>query len=170
MRVIAASLVIGAGCRDVTVACGMRLVWSHHRWTDTEVIVTFVADGPLQGNSGSGYYSFTVWLVTPEGRILATLESYDPGGDPFGGHTAGILDEEPEHGHPDWFSGVTNDIEGSVLEQRWSRSRLEAQLRGVGVDGLPEVLEWFATTGAGMHGPDALNPSNDGWFDRCPDN
>ena len=115
----------------------------------------------IAGDAGRDAASESLlWLVDGEGEVLATLGAYGP---VAWNTVAGILDEDQGmHGHPDSLPGVTLDIEGNTFEQRWPRSVLEQKFSLVGLDAIPEDLEWFVTTGAGMHGPE--------WFDRCPDN
>jgi hypothetical protein len=136
--------------------------------TDTDIVIrllfdtqTGLADAASQLTSFSMQDEYTVWLVDGEGEILATLGVYGPVG---WNTTMGVLDEDQgSHFHSDSLNlpGVTLNIEGDVFEQHWPRSVLDQQLGLSGVDAIPQDLEWFVTTGAGMHGPE--------WFDRCPD-
>jgi len=135
--------------------------------TDTDVVIRLqfdtqmgLADAASQLTSFSLQDEYTVWLVDGEGEVLATLGVYGP---VAWNTVAGMLDEDQGmHVHPDSLPGVTLNIEGNVFEQYWPRSVLEQQSSLVGAGAIPEDLEWFVTTGAGMHGPE--------WFDRCPDN
>ncbi len=135
--------------------------------TDTDVVInlrfdteTGLADAASQLTSFSLQDEYTVWLVNSEGEVLATLGVYGP---VAWNTVAGIRDEDQGmHGHADSLAGVTLNIEGDTLEQRWSRSVLQQQFALSELVAALENLEWFVTTGAGMHGPE--------WFDRCPDN
>jgi hypothetical protein len=129
--------------------------------TDTEVVITYRFETSTGINEGAASLiplqeNYSVWLVTPEGQVFATLESFHSGEWLY---IAGIHDEDVSfHSHPDWISGVTETVEGDRMVQRWSREKLETQLGG---EYTLENLEWFVTTGGGMGGPE--------WFDRCPD-
>jgi hypothetical protein len=159
--------VVGSPVGGPAVQDFLDLVEASVALTDTDIVVRLVfdtetglTDAASQLTSFSLQDQYTVWLVDGEGEVIATLEVFGP---VEWNTSMGVLDEDQGmHIHSDSLAGVTLDIEGNTFEQRWPRSVLEQKFSLVGLDAMPEDLEWFVTTGAGMGGPE--------WFDRCPDN